>query len=146
MAVVSGTAAAGQVLPRLAEQLATLGRQRGEVAAQLEARRAGGDAPIMAVVAGTGSAGTLGDLLGSRRRRRFVGRASEVELFRLTLESSDPLFSVLYIQGPGRIGKTTLLDVFGESAARAGAGVVRLDGRDIFPVTVRGARGAGRGS
>jgi hypothetical protein len=87
----------------------------------------------MAVVAGTGSAGTLGDLLGSRRRRRFVGRASEVELFRLTLESSDPLFSVLYVQGPGGIGKTTLLDAFGESAAQAGASVVRLDGRDISP-------------
>jgi transposase len=35
--VVTGTAAAGQVLPRLAEQLATLRRQRGEIAAQVEA-------------------------------------------------------------------------------------------------------------
>ena len=35
--VVAGTAAAGQVLPRLAEQLATLRRQRGEIATQIEA-------------------------------------------------------------------------------------------------------------
>jgi transposase len=35
--VVAGTAAAGQVLPRLAEQLATLRRQRGEIATQVEA-------------------------------------------------------------------------------------------------------------
>ena len=35
--VVTGTAAAGQVLPRLAEQLGTLRRQRGEIADQVEA-------------------------------------------------------------------------------------------------------------
>lgn len=35
--VVAGTHAAAQVLPRLAEQLATLRRQRGETAAQVEA-------------------------------------------------------------------------------------------------------------
>jgi energy-coupling factor transporter ATP-binding protein EcfA2 len=80
-----------------------------------------------------GSAGTLGDLLASRRRRRFVGRASEVELFRVALESPEPPFLLLHIHGPPGIGKTRLLDVYAGLAADAGAGVVRLDGRDLLP-------------
>jgi hypothetical protein len=79
------------------------------------------------------SARTLGDLLASRRRRRFVGRTSEVELFRVALESAEPEFLLLYLHGPPGIGKTTLLDVYAEIAAEAGASVVRLDGRDLVP-------------
>jgi hypothetical protein len=78
-------------------------------------------------------AGTLGDLLTSRRRRRFVGRASEIELFRVALESPEPPFSLLHVHGPAGIGKTSLLDVFAGLAADAGASVVRLDGRDLVP-------------
>jgi hypothetical protein len=80
-----------------------------------------------------GSAGTLGDLLLSRRRRRFVGRAAEIELFKAALDSAEPPFSVLHVHGPPGIGKTSLLDVFAGLAADAGAGVVRLDGRDLVP-------------
>jgi energy-coupling factor transporter ATP-binding protein EcfA2 len=80
-----------------------------------------------------GSVGTLGDLLASRRRRRFVGRTSEVELFQVALESPEPPFLVLHIHGPPGIGKTSLLDVFAGLAADAGARVVRLDGRDLVP-------------
>lgn len=40
---------------------------------------------------------------------------------------------MLYLHGPGGIGKTALLDAFAEIAAEAGASVVRLDGRDITP-------------
>ena len=80
-----------------------------------------------------GSAGTLGDLLAARRRRRFVGRTSEVELFQLALETPDPPFLLLHIHGPPGIGKTRLLDVYAGLAADAGASVVRLDGRDLLP-------------
>jgi AAA ATPase domain len=80
-----------------------------------------------------GSAGTLGDLLASRRRRRFVGRASEIELFQVALDSAEPPFSVLHLHGPAGIGKTRLLDVFAGLAADAGARVVRVDGRDLVP-------------
>ncbi len=55
------------------------------------------------------SVGTLGDLLASRRQRRFVGRASEVELFRIALESPEPPFVLLHLHGPPGIGKTSLL-------------------------------------
>jgi hypothetical protein len=80
-----------------------------------------------------GSAGTVGDLLASRGRRRFVGRASEIELFRVALDSPEPPFLVLHVHGPAGIGKTRLLDVFAGLAADAGASVVRLDGRDLVP-------------
>lgn len=80
------------------------------------------------------SAGTLGDLLESRRQHRFVGRASEVELFRAALDSPEPSFLSLYLHGPPGIGKSSLLDVFAGLAADAGATVVRLDGRDLLPL------------
>jgi hypothetical protein len=80
-----------------------------------------------------GPAGTLGDLLASRRQHRFVGRASEIELFQAALDSAEPPFSMLHVHGPAGIGKTSLLDVFAELAAQAGASVVRLDGRDLPP-------------
>ena len=79
------------------------------------------------------SAGTLGDLLLARRRGRFVGRASEIELFRAALDSIEPPFSVLHVHGPPGIGKTRLLDVFAALAEDAHAGVVRLDGLDLIP-------------
>jgi replication-associated recombination protein RarA len=81
----------------------------------------------------TGSAGTLGDLLASRRRHRFVGRASEIELFRVALESAQPPFLLLHLHGPAGIGKTSLLEVLAGLAAEVGASVVRLDGRDLAP-------------
>ena len=79
------------------------------------------------------SVGTLGDLLAARRQRRFVGRASEVELFQVALVSPEPPFLVLHIYGPAGIGKTSLLDVFEGLAVDAGATVVRLDGRELVP-------------
>src|SRR4030095_14994233 len=80
-----------------------------------------------------GSAGTLGDLLLSRRRRRFVGRASEIELFRAALDSAAPPLSGLHLHRPPGIGKTSLLDVLAGLSADMGASVVRLDGRDLVP-------------
>jgi len=93
---------------------------------------AGGHAP---------SPGTLGGVLAERRRRVFVGRAAEVELFRAAIDAPEAPFSVLHVHGPGGIGKTSLLDVFGEIAVTAGATVARVDGRDLTPspVAVLGA-------
>jgi len=81
----------------------------------------------------TGSVDRVGDLLASRRRHGFVGRASEVELFRVALESPEPPFLVLHIHGPPGIGKTSLLEVCAELASDAGAKVILLDGHDLVP-------------
>ena len=90
------------------------------------------------------SGGTLGDVLASYRQRRFVGRASEVELLRSAMESPEPPFAVLHLNGPPGIGKTSLLNVYATLAAEAGASVVRLDGRELVPSpqAVLGAIGA----
>jgi hypothetical protein len=74
---------------------------------------------------------SLGDLLADRRRRRFVGRDAEVELFRAALAAAAPPFAVLYVHGPGGIGKTSLLSVLAAIAEDAGASVVRIDGHDL---------------
>jgi hypothetical protein len=81
--------------------------------------------------------GTLGDVLTEHRRRRFVGRSAEIELFRAALDDAiGPPFSVLHVHGPGGVGKTGLLQVLGVVAAGAGATVARLDGRDLEPSPV----------
>ena len=81
------------------------------------------------------SAGTVGDLLTPRRRERFVGRASEVELFRVALDAPEPPFSLLHLHGPPGIGKTSLLEIYAGLATDAGATVIRLDGRELVPST-----------
>jgi hypothetical protein len=77
---------------------------------------------------------TLGDVLASRRRRRFVGREAELELVREALAAPEPPFSVLWFAGPGGIGKTSLLDVVAGLAEQIDElTIARLDGRDVAP-------------
>jgi hypothetical protein len=71
------------------------------------------------------------DRLESARRRSFVGRASELALFRAALDADEPPFSVLYLHAPGGFGKTTLLRRFQQDAAEAGLRCARVDGRDV---------------
>ena len=75
----------------------------------------------------------IGDRLRRARRRRFVGRAAERELFRTALAGDDPPFAVLFVHGPGGVGKSALLGAFAEDAVRAGVEVVRLDLRAVEP-------------
>jgi hypothetical protein len=88
------------------------------------------------------AAGTVGELLEGRRRRRFVGRRGEQELFRDALSGK---FRVLHVYGPGGIGKTSLLRTYADVAAELGVKVVHLDGRDLeaTPRAVLGALGVG---
>lgn len=85
------------------------------------------------MVAGSGRQATVGDALALRRHARLVGREAEVELLRATLESDEPPFCVLFVHGPGGIGKTTLLNVFASLAVEAGVQTVRLDGFEVEP-------------
>ena len=75
----------------------------------------------------------IADRLVAARRGRFVGRSDELELFRSVLLSAEPPFAVLYVYGPGGIGKTTLLHEYARHAAAGGSAVVHLDGRNIDP-------------
>ena len=76
---------------------------------------------------------TVGDRLRGARRRAFVGRAAEVELFCGALDAPEP-FSVLWVHGPGGVGKTALVGALAEAAADAGRAPVRLDLRAVDPV------------
>lgn len=78
----------------------------------------------------TAPPGTLGARLRGARRRRFVGRAGELELFRAAMGASDPPFSVLFVHGPGGVGKTSLLAALADEAAGRGVPAWRLDLRD----------------
>ncbi len=49
-----------------------------------------------------------------RAARRFVGRQAELELVAAALAAETPAFAVLYLHGPGGIGKTSLLVESGE--------------------------------
>ena len=75
---------------------------------------------------------TLGDRLAQARRRRFVGRADELDIFRALVEGDDPC-AVLFVHGPGGVGKTALLGRFAEMAQLAGMAAVRLDARTLEP-------------
>jgi AAA ATPase domain len=74
----------------------------------------------------------LGDLLDEARRRTFVGRRHELTSFDDALVGRSSR-RVLYVHGPGGIGKTTLLLEFRTRARAAGRDVVLLDGREIDP-------------
>jgi hypothetical protein len=78
--------------------------------------------------------GSLGALLASRRRGCFVGRDAELALVRTALDAAEPPFSVLWLTGPGGIGKSSLLDVTADEVAQTGGStIVRPDGRALPP-------------
>src|SRR6476620_11476532 len=77
------------------------------------------------------SASRLASRLTLARQRRFVGREAERDLFQRALVAPDLPFAVLYIYGPGGIGKTTLLGEFLLASEHAGVPAIVLDGRDI---------------
>ena len=82
---------------------------------------------------GRGAGPLLADRLDLGRRRHFVGRGPELELFRRALLAERPPFAVLHLYGPGGVGKTALLGEYARLAAGAGVPAYRLDGRDVEP-------------
>ena len=73
----------------------------------------------------------LADRLAAARHGRFVGRESELELFRSALLADEAPFVVLHIYGPGGVGKTTLLHEYVRVAEQVGQTAVLLDSRNM---------------
>jgi hypothetical protein len=72
----------------------------------------------------------LGELLDRERHRNFVGRRTELAAFDEAVVGRSPR-RVLFVHGPGGIGKTTLLFELSARARAAGRTVVSLDGREV---------------
>ena len=79
-----------------------------------------------------GEYSSLGQRIQAARDRAFVGRGEELALFRATL-GADGSFGVLYVHGPGGIGKSALLRRFATEARAAGRRVVTVDGHTVAP-------------
>ena len=75
----------------------------------------------------------LSDHLNTLRRQRLVGRVEERNLFQHALTAEELPFHVLYVFGPGGIGKTTLLREFRYMAEQTQVPAVYLDARDVEP-------------
>ncbi len=73
---------------------------------------------------------SLASRLAEARRRLFVGRQSEKNLFRNLLDPDGDL-RVLYIDGAGGLGKSTLLREYASLAGESGYPVIQLDARSI---------------
>ncbi len=74
---------------------------------------------------------SLAERLNAARRRAFVGRRAEIELFRAAISADVPPFAVLHIHGPAGIGKTALLHRLVDEAEDAGRSALFLDGRHV---------------
>jgi hypothetical protein len=76
----------------------------------------------------------LADRLDAARHRRFVGRVAELALFRSIVTAGDSPVALLYVFGPGGVGKTALLHEFIRLCEQAAVPAAYLDGRSIQPV------------
>ena len=75
----------------------------------------------------------LAERLAEARRKHFVGRAAELELFRVALRENQTSFAVLWLYGPGGVGKTSLLHEYAHVAREADVTLVTVDARHLTP-------------
>lgn len=78
--------------------------------------------------------GGLAAKLAEERGKRFVGRDHEIERYERSLAEccgETPDARVLFVVGPGGIGKTTLLQRFRSIATERGLQTISLDGRHL---------------
>ncbi len=76
---------------------------------------------------------SLGDRLTAVRRRQFVGRAPELALFRAALATDELPFQIIFVHGPGGVGKTALLAEFVRLCAESAVRACYLDARNFEP-------------
>lgn len=75
----------------------------------------------------------LADRLAAARRRRFIGRTAELTLLESALTAEELPFVVLYVHGPGGLGKTSLLSQFARLAEQLQVSAYTLDARNVEP-------------
>jgi DNA-binding winged helix-turn-helix (wHTH) protein len=76
---------------------------------------------------------SIGNRLSARASRRFVGRASELALLREAISPGQPSTPLLFVHGPGGIGKTTLMEYLRAEAAANGIVFARIDATGVAP-------------
>src|SRR3954468_77842 len=76
---------------------------------------------------------SFGDHLARTDADRFVGRAAEVARLE-NLLADEPARRIVWLHGPGGIGKSTLLRELARRAAERRLEIVSLDARDMDPV------------
>lgn len=72
--------------------------------------------------------------LFTARHERFVGRSSERDLFKSTVSGEGQTNQIIYIFGPGGIGKTSLLLEFAFICHELKIPAAYIDGRNVEPV------------
>jgi hypothetical protein len=77
---------------------------------------------------------SLGARIFSEQNRCFVGRMEELELFQDALVSTELPFNILYIFGPGGVGKTSLKDQFICLCQELNIQYINVEARNIEPV------------
>lgn len=77
--------------------------------------------------------GSIRERLQAARRSSFVGRSEELALFTALLAHHPPPINILYLHGPGGVGKSALMLEFAQRVASAGGHAVLLDARTIEP-------------
>ncbi len=75
----------------------------------------------------------VADRLNAARHQRFVGRDGERAYFRSALTAAELPFQLLFIFGPGGVGKTTLLRELAVICEEVDAPAIYLDARSIEP-------------
>jgi DNA polymerase III delta prime subunit len=76
---------------------------------------------------------SLLDRLSAERQRRFVGRNLELKLFEQAIASKDLPFHILYVFGPGGVGKTTLIRQFSRVCEQSNIRTITVEGRSLEP-------------
>lgn len=75
----------------------------------------------------------LADILNSTRKHYFVGRESELRLFRSIVQQEELSTYLLSIYGPGGQGKSTLVKAFTETCTELSVPYTVMDAREMVP-------------
>ena len=74
----------------------------------------------------------LSDLLDAARHDSFIGRREQLAAFDAAVAGTSAR-RILFVHGPGGLGKTTLLMELRVRARKAGREAVLVEGRDVEP-------------